>query len=87
MVNHIYLPGSQLSKAYVSDSEASCLDLHLSVLDGFVQTKVYDKQDFGIVNFSFFFSFLDGAVPRSTSCCVYIFYLFVMLERPVKLMT
>ena len=34
--------------------------------DGFVKTKIYDKRDdfdFDIVNFSF----LDGAVPRSTS--------------------
>ena len=45
------------------------LDLHLSVSDGFVKTKVYDKRDdFDIVNIPF----LDGAVPRSTSYGVYI---------------
>ena len=48
----------------VSDTEASFLDLHLSLSDAFVQTKIYDKRDdfdFDIVNFPF----LDGAVPRS----------------------
>ena len=40
----------------MSDAEASFLDLHLSILDGFVKTKIYDKRDdfdFDIVNFSF----------------------------------
>ena len=27
----------------VSDAEASFLDLHLSILDGFGKTKIYDK--------------------------------------------
>ena len=47
-------------------SEASFLDLHLSISDGFVKNKIYDKQDefdFDIVNFPF----LDGDVPRSAS--------------------
>ena len=47
------------------------LDLHLSILDGFVKTKIFDKRDdfdFDIVNFPF----LDANVPRSTSYGVYI---------------
>ena len=47
------------------------MDLHLSVLDGFVKTKIYEKRDdfdFDIVNFPLF----DGDVPRSTSYGVYI---------------
>ena len=39
------------------------LDLHLSISDCFVKTKIYDKRDdfdFDIVNFPF----LDGDVPR-----------------------
>ena len=66
MVNRIYPSELQLNKANVSDTEASFLDLHLSISDGFVQTKIYDKRDdfdFDIVNFPF----LDGDVPRSTS--------------------
>ena len=47
------------------------MDLHLSISDGFVKTKIYNKRDdfhFDIVNFPF----LDGDVPRSTSYGVYI---------------
>ena len=59
----------QLNKANVPDAEASFLDLHLSISDGFVKTKIYDKRDdFDIVNFPF----LDGDVPRSASYGVYI---------------
>ena len=69
MVNRIYPSELQLNKANVSDTKASFLDLHLSLSDGFVKTKIYDKRDdFDIVNFSF----LDGDVPRSTSYGVYI---------------
>ena len=54
MVNHIYLSELHLYKANVSDTEASFLDLHLSLSDGFVKTKIYDKRDdFDIVNFPF----------------------------------
>ena len=35
----------QLNKANASDTEAPFLDLHLSVSDGFVSTKNYDKRD------------------------------------------
>ena len=55
----------------MSDTEASFLDLHLSISDSFVKSKIYDKRDdfdFDIVNFPF----LDGDVPRSTSHGVYI---------------
>ena len=66
MANRIYPSELQLNKANVSVSEASFLDLHLSVSDGFVKTKIYNKRedfDFDIVNFTL----LDGDVPRSTS--------------------
>ena len=69
MVNRIYPPELQLNKANTSDTEAPFLDLHLSILNGFVSSKIYDKRDdFDIVNFPF----LDGDVPRSTSYGVYI---------------
>ena len=72
MVNRIYLSELHLNKANVSDTEASFLDLHLSISNGFVKTKIYDKRDdffgFDIVNFPF----LDGDVPLSTSYGVYI---------------
>ena len=43
MINHIYPSELQLNKANVSDTEASFLDLHLSILDSFVKTKTFDK--------------------------------------------
>ena len=47
------------------------MDLHLSISDGFVSSKLYDKHadfDFDIVTFPCF----DGDVPLTTSYCVYI---------------
>ena len=84
MVNHIYPSEIQLNKANVSDTDASFLDLHISISDGFVKTKIFDKRDdfdFDIVNFPF----LDGDVPRSTSNGVYISQ--PLLECPVMSMT
>ena len=68
MVNHIYPPELQLNKA---NTEAPFLDLHLSISNGFVSSKIYDKPDdfdFDIVNFPF----LDGDSSHSTSYRVYI---------------
>ena len=51
---------------YNSDTEAPFLDLHLSVANGFVSSKIYGKRDdfdFDIVNFPFFNGFW-----RSSSC-------------------
>ena len=60
MVNRIYPPELQLYKANTSDIEAPFLDLSIS--NGFVSSKIYDKRDdfdFDIVNFLF----LDGDLP------------------------
>ena len=57
MVNQIYPPELQLDKANTSDTEAPFLDLHLSISNGFVSSKIYDKRDdfdFDIVNFPLF---------------------------------
>ena len=67
MVSRIYPSELQLSKANVSDAEASFLDSHLSISDGLVKTKIYDKRDdfdFDIVNFPF----LDTARYRLKYC-------------------
>ena len=56
MVNQIYLSELQLNKANISDTKAPFLDLHLSISNGFVSSKIYDKRDdfdFNIVNFPF----------------------------------
>ena len=71
MVGQIYPTELQLNKANSSDTEAPFLDLNLSITNGIVSSKIYDKWDdfnFEIVNFPF----LDGDVPRSPSYGVYI---------------
>ena len=71
MVSQIYPSELQLNKTNTSDTKAAFLDLHLSISNDIVSTKIYDKRDdfdFEIVNFPF----LDGDVPRSTSYGVYI---------------
>ena len=71
MVSQIYPSELQLNKANTSDTEAAFLDLHLSISNDIVSTKIYyyrDDFDFEIVNFPF----LNGDLPRSTSYRVYI---------------
>ena len=66
MVNQIYLSELQLDKANTSDTVAPFLDLHLSISNGFVSSKIYDKRDdfdFDKVNFPF----SDGDAPRRPS--------------------
>ena len=87
LVNQIYPSELQLNKANVSDTAASFLDLHLSISDGFVKTKIFDKRDdfdFDIVNFPFYYMVMFlGRHPM-----VFIFLnLFVLLENPVMSMT
>ena len=77
MVNQIYPPELQLNKANTSDTVAPFLDLHLSVANGFVSSKIYDKRDdfdFDIVNFPF----LDGFTFRN---------LLGLLESAIMLQT
>ena len=88
MVGQIYPTELQLNKANSSDTEAPLLDLNLSITNGIVSSKIYDKRDdfnFEIVNFPF----VDGDVPRSPSYGVYIsqLKLFVLLECALMLMT
>ena len=60
MVNQIYASELQLDKASASDNEAPILDLHLTMSDGFVSSKINGKRDdFGIVN--------DGDIHRATA--------------------
>ena len=41
----IYLSELQLNKANSSETKGPFLDLHLSILDGFISCKIYDKRD------------------------------------------
>ena len=68
MVNPIYPPELQLNKANTSDT----LDLHLSMSNGFVSSKIYDQRidfDFDIVFFPFSTYF-----RRSTSSLLWNVY-------------
>ena len=52
----LYPSVNQLNKVNSSDTEASFLDLNLTISDDFVPSKIYDKLydfDFHIVNFPF----------------------------------
>ena len=71
MVSQIYPSELQLNKANTSDTKVAFLDLHLSISNDIVSTKIHVKHDdfdFEIVNFPF----LDGDVPRFTSYGFYI---------------
>ena len=72
MFGHIYPPELQLNKANAYNTEAPFLDLRLSISNGFVSSKIYDKRDdfdFDLIYFPFFW---DGDFPCSTSYGVYI---------------
>ena len=63
MVGQIYPTELQLNQTNSSDTEASFLDLNLSVPNGIVSPKIYDKRDdfnFEIVDFPF----LGGDYPH-----------------------
>ena len=45
MVDQIYPPELQLNKANSSDTEAPFLDLNLSLTNGIISSKSYDKRD------------------------------------------
>ena len=88
MVIQIYPSELQLNKANTSYTEAEILDLHSSISNDIVSTKIYDKRDdfdFEIVNFPF----LVGDVPRSTSYRMESISLnsFVLLEHQTILLT
>ena len=71
MIPSIYPKELKLIKANISDDSAAFLDLDISINNGKISTKIYDKRDdfdFNIVNYPH----LDGDVPRATSYGVYI---------------
>ena len=54
MVSKIYPKELILNKTNSSDTTSSFLDLSISISDGIINTKIYDKRDdfnFNIVNF------------------------------------
>ena len=72
MVGQIYPNELQFNKANSPDAEAPCLDLNLSITNGIVSSKMYDKRDdfnFEIVKFPFL---MEMFLARSPSIGVYI---------------
>ena len=66
MVSQIYPLEVKINKANTSDTKASFLDLHLSISNNIVSTKIYDK--FRNCQFPIF----NDDVPHSTTYGVYI---------------
>ena len=52
MVSQIYPSELQLNKVNASDTKAAFLDLHLSISNDIVATKIYDKRDDFILKLS-----------------------------------
>ena len=71
LISQTYPSEFQLNNANSSETEAPFLDLHLSISDGFISFKIYDKRDdfdFEIV----IFPYLNGNVSRRTSYGIFI---------------
>ena len=71
MFTSIYPKELMLNKANSSCHSGSFLDLDMSISNGVVSTKIYDKRDdfnFDIVNYPH----LDGDIPKATSYGVYV---------------
>ena len=78
MVGQIYPTELQLKKANSSDTEDPFLDLNLSISNGIVSSKIYDKRDdfnFDIVNSHFLMEMFLTPLPM-----VYIFCSLFVLQ-------
>ena len=67
MVGQIYPTELQLNKANSSDTKAPFLDLNLSITNGIVSSKIYDKRD------DFNFDILWIFYVFVLSCVCYVF--------------
>ena len=86
MVGQIYPTELQLNKENSSDTEAPFLDLNLSITNGIVSSKIYDKRD--DFNFEMEISHFLMEMFLALLPMVYIFLsLFVLLEYVLMLMT
>ena len=86
MVNQIYPSELKLNKANNPDTEPTFLDLHLSISNDIVSTKIYDKRDdfgFEIVNFPFLMVMFLALHPMESISL----NSFVLLEHLAMLLT
>ena len=70
VVNQMYPPELPLNEANASAIETPFLDLHLSISNGFVSSKIYDQRDDFEIDI-LKFPFLDGDISRRSSYGVY----------------
>ena len=70
LANQIYPPKLQLNKANTTNTETPFIDLHLSIANVFVTSKICDKRD--DFDFDIVFPCLDGDISRRASYGVYI---------------
>ena len=85
MASQIYPSELQLHKANTSDTKAAFLDLHLSISNDIISTKIYDKHDdfdFEMVNFHLVVMFLALHPMESISLNS-----FLLLEHLAMLLT
>ena len=86
MISQIYPSDLQLNKANTSKTEVAILDLHLSISNDIVSTKIHDKRDdfdFENVNFPFLMAMFLALHPMKSISL----NLFVLLEHLVMLLT
>ena len=86
MVSEIYSSELQLDKVNTSDTKAAFLDLHLSISNNIVSTKIYEKRDdfdFEIVNFPFLMVMFLALHPMESISL----NKFVLLEHLAMLLT
>ena len=86
MISQIYPSELQVNKANTSDTEAAFLDLHLSISNDIVSTKINDKRD----DFDFemvIFPFLNGDVLSLHPMESISLNSFVLLEHLAMLLT
>ena len=87
MVGQTYPTELQLNKANSSDTEAQYFYLNLSITNGIVSSKNYDKRDDFNFEIIVNFPFLDEDVPRSPSFSEYISQLIRFARVCSNLMT
>ena len=80
MVGQIYPTKLQLNKANSSDTEVPFLDLDLSITNGIVSSKIYDKMDDCNVEIVIF-PFFDGDIPVYIRCKKTVFVVEVINIR------
>ena len=71
LISKIYLSDLQLNKANSTETEAPFWGLHLSILDGFISCKIYDKRDDFDFEIVIFFLLGWGCSSSSILRCLY----------------